>query len=172
MNIILNMINLINNIEIIFTKKNIHSLSYVSIIQNKSKNIILYHNIYSVYLLWFYYIIGLFIKLKFNLIQCEEKNVIKISKFFSKTKHEIIIINDMNDVLTNYISELTSDQIIFFKKILSTSNSSHSNDDILFFKGITNLINNNNFTTLLLWEISYEGETAIDFFTHDGKYIF
>ena len=175
MNFILTVINLLNNIEIIFTKKNIYNLSSVSIIQNQSKNIVLYHTIYSIYLLWFYYIIGLFINLKFNLIQCDGKDLIKILNFFSKTKHEIIINNSFDNVLNN-ISELTSDQIIFFNKILLTiNNNDNSNNDAsnkLFLKGINKFINSNNFTTSLLWELSYEGQTAINIFIDDGKYFF
>ena len=100
MNFILNMINLINNIEIIFTKKNIDNISCISILQNKSKNIILYHLIYNnlllinyyIYLYWFYYIIGFFVKLKFILIDFEEIDIHNTLKFFNKTKHEFIII--------------------------------------------------------------------------------
>lgn len=203
MNFILNIINLINNIEIIFTKKNIDNISSISILQNKSKNIIICHLIYNnflliqyyIYLLYFYYIIGFFVKLKFMLIDCEETEIVETLKFFNKTNHEFIIItknksdiflekinsnikliNIKEDLLNNYIKfyevNLTNDQLIFYNKISFVSNPNNLvNNDILFLKGINKFIEKKYFTILLLWEISYEGETSIDIFIEDGKYI-
>jgi len=203
MNFILNIINLINNIEIIFTKKNIDNISSISILQNKSKNIIICHLIYNnflliqyyIYLLYFYYIIGFFVKLKFMLIDCEETEIVETLKFFNKTNHEFIIItknksdiflekinsnikliNINEDLLNNYIKfyevNLTNDQLIFYNKISFVSNPNNLvNNDILFLKGINKFIEKKYFTILLLWEISYEGETSIDIFIEDGKYI-
>ena len=88
MNSISSIMYSLNNMEIIFTKKNIDSISCISILQNKSTNVILYHLIYDnnllinyyTFLLWFYYIIGFFIDLKIILLDCEEKEIIKTLK--------------------------------------------------------------------------------------------
>jgi len=204
------MFDLINNIEIIFTKKYIDNISYISILQNKSKNIILYYLIYNnsllikyyIYLLWFYYIIGFFVKLKFILIDCEDKEISETLKFFNKTNHKFIIItknksnffleknkkdeNINNNILINinenlvnnyiklYENSFTHDQLIFYNKISFVSNPNNllNNNDMLFLKGLKKFIKKKYFTTLLLWDISYEGETAIDIFINDGKYNF
>jgi hypothetical protein len=172
---------MLNNIEIVFAKKNLDSVSTLSLFQNKSINLVFYYFInddffsknYLLLLLWFYYFLGLFYQL--NIILIDSGNYQhKIKNFFNNTKHTINIVENENytqSYLSLYIERyqhtLSDKQLLFYDRILMICNNLLSNeelteDDILLLNAINTYMNQYNYTPLLLWEFSFEGENGID----------
>jgi hypothetical protein len=172
---------MLNNIEIIFAKKNLDSISTISLFQNKSINLVFYYFInddffsknYLFLLLWFYYFLGLFYRL--NIILIDSGNYqYKIKKFFNNTKHIIYVLdneNYSNSYLSLYIDQyqhtMSNKQLQFYDKILTISNNLLNNielseDDNLLLNAINTFMYQYHYTPLLLWEFSFEGDNGID----------
>ena len=107
------------------------------------------------------------------------KNFIDIiDKFRNKNKKINLILNEnfdsnlgiVNNLLEKYNYLLFDVQILFFNYISNIHNNIDlTEDQINFIVGLYYFFNLSNKSLNMVWEISHEGQTAIDLFINEGK---
>jgi hypothetical protein len=172
-------VNKLNNLTINCIKnKNIHDLSCFTIIKKSSKNINLLYILNdeclfkNIFIKYFYLIISYFINIKIYFINFIPLNLDELLIFFSNSNISLSMsfVNDnnltlLNNYLITYNSDLYHTQKIFFTKI----NEELTKKDSFLIKGLELFIKQKYFSVELLWDISFEGNTAIDIFIDLGK---
>jgi len=166
--------------SIVFIKnRNLHDILCYTIKKNMSKDNFFLYITNSDYLLknilikYFLLILSFFIHLKLYFINYFPLNLNELLDFYLNSNISIScsLINDKVSNITllqNYIdvydSNLVDPQKIFFKKI----NEELLKENSPLIRGLELFMKEKHFTESLLWEISYEGDIAINIFTDIG----
>lgn len=168
------------NLSIALIKdKNLHDMLCYTIKKNVLKDTFFLYITNNDYLLknilikYFLLILSFFINLKLYFINYIPLNLNELLDFYKNSNIFIsyCINKDNTTLLQNYIdiydSNLADPQKIFFKKINEDLNEELKENSLLI-KGLELFMKEKHFTESLLWEISFEGDIAINIFIDIG----
>jgi hypothetical protein len=188
----------INNITIIISNNNIYSLSDLTIIKyNDNKNLVFYYissNIFnSTYL---YILFGYLFNINIIYIDCLPNNINNLMYIIKLTKSKINIelvdnffylsnnkfLMDKYPNLFKYSNKIIYDnksllygQNYYFDTIKSSYikyiNYNFNIDDLLLINGLNIYFNHKNFNDYNFWDLSFEGQIALNIFINEGKKI-